>query len=186
MSKPLRFIQIALIALGVIMLYFGINRQPTWLAGLGLLLLSGGVALFGVRDIYYLQASEWDQTTHRERTYTGIGAILGGVFTLMLAAGSAAAGLVLIFGAWDAFWDYLKARPGVALLLLGMALLSGGVKYLLGAKEDRSTRWDIILRSLPERVLGAVMGLIGLASLIAGAVEVLFPAGFDRLLARLF
>lgn len=182
MEENTRIIAIALSVLGVVALFFSTNDQIKWLTAPGLLLLAAGIALFGVRDISNLRAYEYDEHSRRTHTYTGVTAILGGVFLLMIAAGLAAAGLAAAAGTGDALWDYLRRRPGVGLLLLGVSFLAGGTKYLIGPKEDQGTQWDVILRSLPRRVFGAFLALLGLA----GALEALAPAGFDRLIARLF
>ena len=180
MLKDPDFIKLILLFLGGGAFFIGLNFGMLWLMGLGLFLLAGLAGLIGALDIIHMRAVETESDSNRKRTYTGAAAILGGVGFLMLAGAGAFLGLVLLVGARQPFWSYLQRRPGVALLVIGVALLAGGARYLIGPREERRARWKTLRRGLPNRLMGAALALIGLLGVLAGALSVLAPAAFNR------
>lgn len=186
MLKDPDIIKLVLLVLGGGAFYLGLEIGFVWLMGIGLFLLAALAGFIGAQDIIHMHAVEIESNSNRKRTYTGAAAILGGVGFLMLAGAGAFVGLVLIAGAWQPFWSYLQRQPGVALLVIGVALLAGGAKYLIGPREERRAKWKTIRRGLPNRLMGAALALIGLLGVLAGALAVLAPAAFDRWFGWLF
>lgn len=76
-----------------------------------------------------------------------------------------------------------RARPGLLLVPVGLALLLGGIGAFIGFRNagemGRSEIWNFVL-SVPDRLAGAILIVIGAAALIVGLWEMGAEASFDR------
>jgi hypothetical protein len=95
-------------------------------------------------------------------------------------------GLVYALGQGEALLTYMKDHPGLALVGIGLLMVPYGLVSLVGPIEA-SPRRSVgrFLSSLPSRVVGLVLIILGLVAIAAGALELLAPQRFDQILEQL-
>jgi uncharacterized membrane protein len=116
--------------------------------------------------------------SHTSWVFEGSAAVLLGVVLVILGLGLAVAGVAFVLGAEHRLLAHLLARPGLPLVAIGTASCAGGGARLLGAREWRGSLRRF-LASLPERIGGVFLLLLGLVALAVGAFELIAPAAFD-------
>lgn len=172
---------LALAGVGGLLLIIAADRfDLPVLIGPGLLLFAAGVGAAGLDAITRRHTVERNQATHRTTTFVGAAAVLIGVALIVFALGFAVAGAGYLLGAEDRLIALLRERPGSALLALGCVSAAGGGARVLGARDWRGSAGRF-LASIPERFGALLLLMAGVALLAAGALEVVSPAAFDRL-----
>ena len=154
------------------------------LIGPGLLLFAVGALAAGVNAIVSRYTYERSDATHRSQTFEGPAAVLIGLVLVILGTALAAAGVSFVLGAEAGLYAFLLERPGFALVPLGLMFAAGGGARVIGARNWRGSA-KRFLASIPERIGGSMLLLIGLALLAIGAFEIVMPDGFDDALDAL-
>jgi hypothetical protein len=184
------WLQVAFPAAGLIALLAGVGQELPLLADAGLIFLgAAGIAAGGVTATLRRVVVAWPAPRLVIRTFTGPGAAFSGSAVVILGLAAVLAGLAHLVGTSPAAMKALVvSRPGVALAPAGAALLSNGLAFLIGFPEGRDPNlgptWNALL-SIPARLGGLILLLLGGAALALGAWELLAPEAFDRLVASL-
>lgn len=114
----------------------------------------------------------------------GVAAQFIGASLIVVGAALAAAALVHLSGANStSMLTAIRARPGLALVPVGAALLLGGIGAFVGFREagevGRGTLWNFV-PSIPDRIAGVILMAFGGAALALGLYELWAPEAFDR------
>lgn len=155
----------------------------TGVIGLGALaIVLGGIAVAERRLFFIVRG--YQEERRRYVLYEGIAAV---PFGISLIAGGASlialAGLYLMGNSVDALRNQVLARPGQALIPIGVILAAKGLGFLIGFSRRVDTlgqRAWVALLNLPGRLGGLIIFAWGVAALAIGVVEWLSPAAFDR------
>jgi len=184
-------LQVGLPGLGLALLVAGVEWEVPLLPDLGVLALAAGAAASGVacaayRRVVFVWPSE---QRYRLVAWHGNAALCFGASLLVLGVAVAAAGLAHLGGrSPEAIRAAVLARPSLALVPAGAALLLLGVGTVVGFPEGRDPArgpaWNLLL-SLPGRLGGAILVLLGAGLLALGGYELLAPEQFDALVTTL-
>lgn len=176
-----------LVSAALTMLYLITERGWDFLVSPLLFLLGLSAAAFGI------------DTVISRRTDTSVGGIAGllqerqyfGIAALAYGSSAILLGVILLAGAvlhqlnvWDQVWASLQANPGWLLGIVGIFLLLGSLIGLVGNPEPDRSAWQKIA-ALPRKALAAIGGLLALALIAAGLLEIFHRPGFDALLGML-
>jgi len=164
-------------------IYLGIENEMSFLAGMGCIVVSIGMCLIGAKNIITRESTESYNEYSQTATYTGLSAVLGGVFWVFSGLAMFIIGLVVIIGQQANLFDLILSHPGYALFVLGGMALSYGGHLFLGAREDRATAFAF-LGSLPGRVFALIFIILGVGMLALSAASLIMPAVFDSLVAN--
>ncbi len=185
------WLQTVLPGAGLLALVLGVDRDLPLVADAGVLLLAaagvaGGGATAALRRVVVVSPATYRLVL---LTFTGPAAVFAGAAFVVLGLAAGAAGLLHLSGTSAAgLKSLLASRPGLALAPAGLALLSHGLAFLVGFPEGRDAArgaaWNALL-SIPARLGGAVLVLLGAAALGIGAWELAAPDAFDGLVASL-
>lgn len=167
---------------GVLLLITADRFDAPALIGPGLLLFAVGVFATGVDAIVRRHTVERIRETHRTTIFEGGAAVLLGIALIVFAIGLAVAGAGFLFGAEARLLAAVQERPGGVLLSLGCVTAAGGGSRVLGARSWRGSAGRF-LAYLPNRIGGLALVIVGIGLLLIGVLEVVDPAGFDRLAA---
>jgi hypothetical protein len=186
-AKKLGTLQWILIGLGTAIGYAGWRFGWPAVIGLGVALAGLGVAAGGVEDMLNREVSlSYHEEGGRYQTYSGASAVLMGVMWVLVGLAMVIGGLAAMVGLGGWLWSNLRAHPGPALVLAGMAMIAYGGSEALGARENRlSASFLNFLGSVPARIFGVILVVVGLLALGAGTLELIAPQAFDALLAYL-
>jgi hypothetical protein len=186
-AKKLGTLQWILIGLGVALGYAGWRFGWPAAIGLGVALAGLGIAAGGVEDMLNREVSlsYRDEGGHYQ-TYSGTSAVLMGVTLVLAGLAMLVGGLAYAAGLGAWLWGNIRAHPGPALVLAGLAMIAYGGMEALGARENRlSASFLNFLGSVPARIFGVLLVVVGLVTLGAGTLELIAPQAFDALLAYL-
>jgi len=153
------------------------------LIGPGLLLFAAGTFAAGIEIITSRYTYERNRAGWISDVFTGSAARLIGLALVILAAGIAAAGLSFVLGRQEELYVFALARPGIALVPLGVLMGAFGAARVIGAREWRGSLWRL-LASLPHRIGGALLLLAGLVAVCVGLAELVAPEAFDEAVDR--
>lgn len=154
-------------------------------------LMSGGVLILGLRflaagglAVRYRHIPVWNPNYRRFseaiRTYRGAAAVPMGLAGLLVGGILAALALAHMAGVpLEAMRQAALAQPALALLPAGGALLLYGLGFLIGFRDDGDVltgppAWNTLI-TLPGRLGGLVLCLLGLVCLGAGAWGLMHP-----------
>jgi hypothetical protein len=187
LAKKLGTLQWILIGLGVALGYAGWRFEWPAVIGLGVALAGLGVAAGGVEDMLNREVSLSVQAERsRVQTYSGASAVLMGVMWVLVGLAMVIGGLAYAAGLGGWLWGNVRAHPGAALVLAGLAMMAYGGVETLGAREDHLSASPLaFLGSLPARIFGVILIIVGLLVLLGGGLELVAPQAFDALLAYL-
>lgn len=172
---------LALTGIGGVLLLIAAHRfGAPQLTGPGLLLFGVGVFAAGMAAITQRYTLHRIEATHRATIFEGGAAVLIGLALLVFAIGLAVAGFGFMLGAEDRLLALLGRRPGSALIAAGCAIASFGGSRVLGARSWRGSAGRF-LASVPARIGGFVLVVVGLGLMAAGVLEVAAPTVFDEL-----
>jgi hypothetical protein len=184
------WLQTALPGAGLLALVAGVDRDWPRLADAGLLLLAaagitaGGVTLALRRLVFLARTRRFVL-----RVWTGPGAVFAGVGLIVVGLMAGAVGVLHWAGTSAAGLKALVvSRPGLLLAPAGAAFSCQGLALLIGFPEARDPRggglWNALL-SVPGRLGGLILLVLGAGALALGSWEILSPAAFDRAVASL-
>lgn len=166
-------------ALGLLWLAQRVTLPPVFWYGMAIL---GGLAVvaLGVDDIRTRRSAYLYDEGARSQTYYGLSAMLWGVFWVLVGGGMVVGALVLWMGLGQPLLDWLRLRPGPALILAGLMLVLYGLPSFLGAVEERGSA-GVLLASLPGRLFNLALVAAGLAAIGLGVWELVAPDAYDAL-----
>jgi hypothetical protein len=177
-----------LIALGigtVLLLYLHDHFGLPALFLYGALALSGLLVIaLGLDDIIAREAppdAEFDQL----ESYSGFRSVLWGLFLVLLGLCIIAAGMILFVGAGDTVVDFLKARPGPALIIAGAFLITYSLATVISPVDKRGSFWNH-LAIIPGRLFNLALAVLGILILAAGFWDVIAPAAFNGSVTHVF
>ncbi len=181
--KWLGILEILLVVAGFLLVYAAERYSLTFLVTPGIFLVGVGILVGGAevllrREVAFRVGEE--QGSPGE-TFRGAAAVLWGVFFLVLGVGVLVFAAARPLGLEAAVGDFLKERPGAAILVGSLGSLGLGSALSLGSAEERSSLWAVV-GSLPRRLFGIVLILLALVGVAVGLLEIVAPATFDRLL----
>ncbi|MHB8764937.1 MAG: hypothetical protein ACYDA8_11470 [Deferrisomatales bacterium] len=183
-------LQVGLPGLGLALLVGGVEWEATLPAALGVLLMAAGAVASGLACAAYRRVVFlWPGRRYRLVAWHGNAALgfAGALLTLGAAAG--AAGLAHLSGCSPAaIREAVLARPSLGLVPAGAGLLCLGLGIAAGFPEGRDPAngraWNLLL-SVPNRLGGAILLMIGAGLLGVGGYELASPEGFDAAVAAL-
>ncbi|MBN2008866.1 hypothetical protein JW960_05935 [candidate division KSB1 bacterium] len=146
-----------------------------WYVGLAILgIVSIALGIDHIRKKSASEVSGEDSQTYR--TYTGTAAVLSGVASILIGIVLILISCALIFNAGNSMWLAITQRPGVALLLIGLLMIAWGGQAMIGAHEESPRRsvW-LFLASLPGRMFGIILVVVGFAIGVFGVIDIFVP-----------
>ena len=165
-------------------IYYGVENQQPFLTGLGFLSSGAGLCLNGIGDIIRKEVTEViDDEYGRSVTYSGLSAVLLGIFWCIGGATAICAGIAILAGQQEALPVWIKAHPGAWMIPGGLACAAFSGHIMLGAREERSGCWAV-LGSLPKRIFGLILIAAGLGLAVLGALGLAAPEVFNSFLNR--
>lgn len=187
MAKKLGYVFVGLTLLGFVVAYTGWRfGQPVWIS-IGVAVAGLGIAAGGVQDMITRYVSiSYQEARSQVQTYSGLSAVLFGIMWILVGLCLFGGGLIYTIGLDNLMWDYVQAHPGPVMVMIGLMMMAYGGVEVLGAREDRlsASFWNF-LGSVPARIFGVVLIVIGLAVVTAGAWELVAPNNFDTVIAQL-
>lgn len=186
MRNNTSLLELLAILAGGLIAYGGWRLSAPWLLNIGLAVTSLGIIAFGVdamrtrEDTYSIGDTEMPQT----QTYSGFAAIMSGLLMAMIGFAILVYALIALLGLQDRFLGYVSVHPGIALLFGGIMMVAFSFTLVLGSLEDRRSVWSL-LGSLPARVFGLALLLVGIALILLGGFEVVSPVRYDALMDTL-
>ncbi len=164
-------------------IYYGVENQQPWLTGIGFFTAGAGLCLNGIGDIIRREVTEFTDEYGNSITYSGLSAILLGIFWSTGGLMAICIGIALLTGIQEALLVWIKTRPGVWMIPCGPACMAFGGHIMLGAREERSGCLAI-LGSMPKRIFGLILILGGLGLMIAGVIDLAAPELLNMLFRR--
>jgi hypothetical protein len=169
-----------LAVIGLVIVALGSEFESALLINIGALALGAGLLAVGTRIFLRPELRFWNAGLSIYQRDAAMGE-----YAWALAA--ALGGYALLFGGvrllgWEeAAENFLRARPGAAIFAGGALVAAASARMVLRPFTVKS--WsgvaELIL-TIPMRLIGVIIGLAGLAAILLGVFEMLFPAGFDR------
>lgn len=153
-------------------------------AGAGLL----GIAsiLWGVEEIVNHRAFysfSW-QKNERDLTLKTIASITVSLLRLLIGIGLVTISLLGFLGLGDPAANFIKYRPGFAMVFISALGFSyGAQQFLLAKKQGKSLKF--FLENISGRIFGAILIIVSSAILVIGLIEIFWPEIFQIYL-RLF
>jgi hypothetical protein len=172
-------------ALGFLMIYGGAELEVPILIHAGLVPIGGTVMVWGADAIITRRSSYTiGEDNQREETYRGFAAMADGLVLLIIGFAIISAGVVLLLGFEQAVLGYLQLRPGVALLFGGGLATMYGLTLMLGSQQENQGGLRT-LASIPARIFGFILFILGAGGLVLGLLEILLPNTFHNALGML-
>lgn len=179
----LTILEVLLVIGGVLAAYAGDHLSNPALFNAGILTLGAGFALGGMEAIVTRRIGFWSRSIG-STSYRGLAAVFQGAVFLMVGASVMAYALARFLNVEEAAFSLLRNRPGIIFLGLAVVLLGLGSANVLGAMEARGSLWTVLL-SLPYRLGGLVLVVLGLIAMVIGLFELFDPDGFDDFVASI-
>jgi hypothetical protein len=168
-----------LLGLGGLALFAGgldYETPKMTLAGLCLLGLLG--ILKGAESLLSFRIETGDEETGR-KTYVGVSAIPAAVLLLLFSTIELVLFSALLTDRHRELFTYLRAHVGVLWLLFGVMLVCFGFNGVLGYSEQNKSA-GAFLRSLPGRLISALVVAAGITACVIGATAQREPATYRQ------
>jgi hypothetical protein len=117
--------------------------------------------------------------------YTGLARLLWTYTFILVGFLLELVAVLLILGLSDTLLGYLSRRPGSVFLVISLFCIFVGTARILGKSWSSGSR-KLFLRTLPARMGGVVILIIGIALLLIGLYEITSPKAFDELFVKIF
>jgi hypothetical protein len=178
LSKRLSTIELIAVIGGIAIMAAGWKLSVLLLLNIGLLIAGLGLITGAVGTIIEQRVSFSDSEVSRTDTPSRIGAVAWGIFFGLLGLGITALGIVRLLGIGGYVTFCIRERPGIRLLLGGLLLATFGFPSVIGSHEE-SGDFLRFLGSVPRRIFGVVIVVVGLAAIALGVIEIARPDVFD-------
>jgi hypothetical protein len=107
--------------------------------------------------------------------------VLAGVLWMILGGLVFAADRAYAFGLGGPPLRWLRDHPEVVLPAIGLPMAIHGLVALIGTTESASSRsFGRLLMSVPERLVGLLLLIVGVAAVAAGGLDILGPPTVDQ------
>ena len=154
---------------------------PPFMMHFGLIVLGVFIVVMGIGDIRNRTSSFYDEDSNTSATYHGFSAIMWGVWAILIGVCLTVVGVVFLLGAEETAVSFIKARPGIAFIIIGLFMLTYGIPTVIGSVEERQSFWSF-LGSMPGRLFSIILIFIGLGIILIGAWEIVAPSAYDELI----
>ncbi len=158
--------------------------------GLGLSALLVGCLAVSEQRLMFMRSGTRIRREYRYFIYEGVAAVPYGLAFVILGAALIVAATQFLQGtSLEQMRSAVAARPHLALIPLGAALLFYGLGFLIGFARRATSTGDALwigLLHLPARLGALILLAWAVAMLAVGAVEWLDPARFDAWFASVF
>jgi hypothetical protein len=187
-AKKLGLYQVILVVLGALVAYGAVRLRLSPLVGAGVAVAGLGVLVGGLGNVLARSVGYSDSGLERGNqligyeSHRGLTAVLAGAFWMMLGGLAVVGGAAHALGLGSSIERFLTGHPGIALLAIGLPVATYGIVSVLGTTEAAPRRsFGRFLMSLPERLVGVVLLVGGLAAVAAGGLDLLAPGTFEGL-----
>ena len=148
-----------------------------------------GVGLFGITAIIWglediinkeTDSSLSAQENSAAATLRGIAAAMSGLVLLLIGTAMFISSVLGLIGWGNFALEYIKTRPGILLIFLGALGSAYSIQLILLDPQNNHGFWKI-LASIPVRLFGVLVLLIGLGLIFSGIFEVFQPDRFQQI-----
>jgi hypothetical protein len=146
------------------------------LAGFCLLGLLG--LINGAEGLLSFRVETGDEETGKE-TYVGLAALPAAVLLLLFGGIEIVLFSALLTDRHRELFAYVREHIGVLWLVFGVIIACAGLRSVLGAREQNESRAGF-LRSLPGRLIGAVVLTVGIGLCILGSTAQRAPDTYHQ------
>jgi hypothetical protein len=177
LAKTLSTIELIAVIGGMVIMAAGWKLSVLLFLNVGLLIAGLGLVTGAAGTIVEQRASFGESETGRADTYSGVGAVAWGIFFGLLGVGIVVLGIVRLLGVGGYVTFCIRERPGIGLILGGLLLAIFGFPSLIGSHEEGG---DFLrfLGSVPRRVFGVLIVVLGLTAIALGVIEIARPEMF--------
>jgi hypothetical protein len=179
----LQIIQIALIAVGVVLLIAGANLESNGIINLGLLLGGAGTLSSGIDTLVSNRVSFWSYL-FADLYGSGVRAILAGALLVVVGIWLWTLALIRLLGLQQQAGSYLAFHPGVILVNIALLLFLWAAIVLLRLEGWRASL-ENVLRAVPLVLGGGFILVAALCLLLIGLYALISPDVFNAWLKGL-
>jgi hypothetical protein len=170
--------------LGIALIFLDIRYDIQWLLGPGTLCIGIALLMEGFDGIWLFRSGVIGKWTGAY-AYTGLARMLWTYTFILFGFLLNFVALILILGLSDAMLSYLSRHPGPIFLVVSLFCIFVGTARILGKVWSTGSR-KYFLQSLPARIGGVLIVIVGIAFLLIGLYEIAFPTALDELLVKIF
>ena len=181
MKKKLFILELILTVGGILLTAAGANMSYPILISLGLLITSAGICIGGIDTIIKRRISFSGEDSSTYSSYKGISAVCYGLFFMLLGIGLFVYAIAYTLHLENALLLFIKDHPGVVILGGGFGLFVAGFPAVLGSNEDRRSFLRVV-GSIPKRVFGVLLIIVGLAGMVLGVMELMMPLTYESII----
>ena len=180
--KPLSWIIILFLALGILAIFLESEFEVANGIRTGAGLLGIASILWGVEEIINhsaLYSFSW-QKSERALTIRTIASIAVSLLRLLIGMGVVTISLLGFLGLGDSAANFIKNRPGFAMVFLSsLGLTYGAQQFLIAKKHGEGLK--VLLENISGRIFGVILILVSCVVLVLGLMEIILPEGFENL-----
>lgn len=179
--KILSWIIIIFLALGIIAIYLEVEFEISNGIRTGAGLLGIASILWGVEEIvdHWAFYSFSRQKSEIDSTLRTIASIAVSLLRWLIGIGLFTIALLGFLGLGDPAANFIKNRPGVAMVFISaLGFTYGTQKFLMAKKQGKG--FKIVLENISGRILGVLLILASCVVLALGLVEILWPDAFQN------
>jgi hypothetical protein len=182
-KKYLSWSMILLLALGILAFFLETEFNLPNGIRLGVGLLGAACIVWGVEELinHRVIYSFFWQGRDRQQSLMTMVSISASLSRFLIGSGLLAISLLGFFGAGSQAADFIRTRPGIALLFSGVLGLTLSIQQLF-KQGSPSESLQSQLERIFQRFFGAVLALLSMALLAVGMVEIFRPDLFKQVL----
>ena len=177
-------IEITTLAIGFSLAALGNYIKQSLLISVGLGIVALGFTLVGVEAVV-TRKMKWGITMYTHENYQGLAAIALGQIIILAGLGFGVLDYIQATHQEESFFGLLFSRPWPILLLVGGILFLRGLAGVIGSPDWNRSGTTRVLNGILERLAMLILLLAGLVLIASGALNLLMPALFDRLISLL-
>ena len=178
LAKRLSTLELILVIGGMLIMAAGWRLSILLVLNIGLVIVGLGLIVGAAGTIIERRVSLSDSEQSQTDTYSGVGAIAWGVVFGLLGAGIVTLGIVRLLGIGGYLTFCIRERPGIGLILGGLLLATFGFPSIAGSHEENGN-FLCFLGSVPRRIFGVVIVIVGLVAIALGMIEIAAPDVFN-------
>ncbi len=181
-KKTMHVVQIVLVVLGFAVAWGGSQLALPAIENLGFVILGLTVIIVGIEAVVTREIEFAWGTGSIFEEYRGIPAISYGIIFIEWGVIFIAFATLRLYGRENTAINFLKDRPGIIFIGVGVTVVCSGLMVIFGHKSGtRST--TATLFALIFRVVGLIPFFLGAALIAIGILEMTQPLAFDSLLS---